>query len=513
MPGRNRNNYQGERRKKGKNPRRSFFLPIVQALASLMFFGVIILLDIFPIKYLLMLAIILFMLWSLTLNLQIAHRATRGLGRILSLLLTVVLLAGGYYVVKTNDMIGMIAGGSHKTQMIAVAVLEEDSAQNLTDAAGYTFGLRPEEGGGMEEALLAVEKELGADIATTVFDSVEEQAVALCEGNAGAIIYNEAYLSQVERVLREYGKSIRVIYRGTVRVEMDFGGSDSNITKEPFCVYISGIDVFVDPQTGEAVNSSGETGQGRSDVNILAVVNPTTQQILLVTTPRDYYVSIPGVSGGEPDKLTHAGLYGIDASMATLEELYETEINYYARMNFNALIDIVDILGGIDVYSEYEFTTGWDSSGNDTFTVTEGYNHLNGVRALAFSRERQNLAEGDMQRGRNQQAVITAMLKKMVSPTMLVKANSVMETIGDNAETNLSKQQINGLIKYQLGSNPKWSIKSVSADGTPMDAYCYSLGDTLVNVIEPNDESVNEIIREINIVEEGGVLEGAEPLQ
>ena len=513
MPGRKRNDYQGVRRKKGKQARRSFFLAVLQALASLVFFSVIILLDIFPMKYLLMLAIVLILLWSLALNLQIAHRVTRGFGKLLSLMLTFALAVGSYYVVKTNDMIGMIAGGGHKTQMIAVAVLEDDDAQTLEDAAGYTFGLHLEEGGGMEEALLAVEKELGADIATIAMDSVEEQAEALCVENVGAIIYNEAYLSQVERVLREYVKSIRVIYRETVRVEMDFGGSDSNITKEPFSVYISGIDVFVDSRTGEAVNSSGETGQARSDVNILAVVNPTTQQILLVTTPRDYYVSIPGVSGGEPDKLTHAGLYGIDASMATLEELYETEINYYARMNFNALIDIVDILGGIDVYSELEFTTGWDSSGNDTFTVTEGYNHLNGAQALAFSRERQNLAEGDFQRGRNQQAVITAMLKKMVSPTMLVKANGVMETIGDNAETNFTKQQINGLIKYQLGSNPKWAIKSISAEGTPMDAYCYSLGDTLVNVIEPDEESVSEIIREINVVEEGGILEGAQPLQ
>lgn len=508
------NNYNGaKKRKKREKKRQSSFWIILQALVSLLFFGVIVLLDMFPVKYLLMLAVVLFLLWSITLNLQTAHRTTRGFGKILSLLLVVILAAGSYYVIKTNDMIGMITSGGHKTQMIAVAVLEEDEAQTLQDASEYLFGLRVEENGGMEEALLAVEEELGADIETTVYDSIEEQAAALCEGEVGAIIYNEAYLSQLEKVLDEYGESIRVIYRETIRVEMNFGGADSNITKEPFTIYISGTDVYVDPETGEEINSSGETGTPRSDVNILAVVNPTTQQILLVTTPRDYYVPIPGVSGGMPDKLTHAGLYGIDASMATLAELYETDINYYARMNFNALIDIVDILGGIDVYSDCEFTTSQEASGDDTFTVTEGYNHLNGERALAFSRERQNLAEGDIQRGRNQQAVITAMLKKMLSPTMLVKANSVMETIGDNAETNLTKQQINGLIKYQLGTNAKWSIKSVSATGVPEDAYCYSLGDTLVNVIEPDYDVINEIIREVNVVEEGGILEDAESLQ
>ena len=513
MSGKRKRNYKGVKKRKTERKKGQIhFWIFLQALASLIFFGVVILLDMFPMKYLLMIAVVLLLLWSITMNLQIAHRKTRGLGKILSLLLIVVLSAGSYYVIRTNDMIHMIANGGHKSQMIAVAVLKDDEAQTLQDASGYLFGLRVEENGGMEETLLAVEKEMGADIETTVYDSVEEQAEALCEGEVGAIVYNEAYLSQLEKVLNEYGESIRVIYREKIRVEMDFGGTDRNITKEPFTVYLSGIDVYVDSDTGEAVNSSGETGQGRSDVNILAVVNPTTQQILLITTPRDYYVNIPGVSGGTPDKLTHAGLYGIDASMATLSELYETDIKYYARMNFNALIDIVDILGGIDVYSNYEFTTSHEASGDDIFTVKEGYNHLNGSRALAFSRERQNLAEGDIQRGRNQQAVITAMIKKMLSPTILVKANNVIEAIGDNAETNLTKQQINGLIKYQLGTNAKWSIKSVSATAEPMDAYCYSLGNTLVNVINPDYDVINEIIQEVNVVEEGGLLEGAESL-
>lgn len=514
MAKRRENNYNGARKgKKGKQKQGGGIWLALQALVSILFFAVILLLDMFPMKYLLMLAVVLFLLWSVTLNLTTARASTRGFGKVVSLLLIGILAAGSYYVIKTNDMIDMITNGGHKTQMVAVAVLEEDGAQNLQDASGYLFGLHLEKNGGMEESLLTVEEDLGADIDTTAYDTIEEQTTALCEGEVGAIVYNEAYLSQIENVLGEYGKEIRVIYRNTVRVKMDFGGTDTNITKEPFTVYISGVDVYIDPQTGEATNSSGETGTPRSDVNILAVVNPTTQQILLVTTPRDYFVPIPGVSGGVPDKLTHAGLYGVDASMATLAELYETDIKYYARMNFNALIDIVDILGGIDVYSEYEFSTSKDSSDDDIFTVTQGYNHLNGERALAFSRERNNLVEGDIQRGRNQQAVITAMLKKMLSPTMLVKANSVMETIGDNAETNLTRQQINGLIKYQLGTNAKWSIKSVSATGTPVDAYCYSLGDTLVNVIEPDYEVINEIIREVNVVEEGGILEGAESLK
>ena len=156
----------------------------------------------------------------------------------------------------------------------------------------------------------------------------------------------------MDSAVQGYSDDVRIIYETSIRVELNFGNSgDSSLTKQPFTVYISGIDVY-----GEVTETS------RSDVNIIAVVNPTTHQVLLVTTPRDYYVEIPGVSKGQNDKLTHAGIYGIDASMATLSQLYETDINYYVRLNFTSLIDIVDILGGIDVYSEVAFTTG-DESG------------------------------------------------------------------------------------------------------------------------------------------------------
>lgn len=266
-------------------------------------------------------------------------------------------------------------------------------------------------------------------------------------------------------------------------------------------MYISGLDVYED---------TVDQGQ-RSDVNIIAVVNPQTHQILLVTTPRDYYVTIPGVSEGMYDKLTHAGSYGIDTSMATLGELYDTEINYYAQLNFTALIEIVDILGGLDVESEYAFTTSEDSG--YVMDVQEGKNHFNGVQALAFARERQNVEGGDLQRGKDQQAVITAMIKKMLSPTMLLKANSILETVGRNVETNVSQEQINALIRYQLSKNPQWSILSLSAEGETGEDACYSAGGEILSVVYQDEESIRRIIEQANIVEEGtGTLEGAQTL-
>ena len=331
-------------------------------------------------------------------------------------------------------------------------------------------------------------------------DSVQAQAQNLLDGEVDAIIYNEAYTELMDSAVNGYSNDIRIIYEMSIRVELDFGSSSgSSLTKEPFTVYISGNDEY------------GEMSEaGRSDVNIMAVVNPKTHQILLVTTPRDYYVEIPGHSEGQKDKLTHAGLYGIDASMATLSQLYETDINYFVRLNFTSLIDIVDILGGVDVYSELAFTTGEESGA--IVEVQEGYNHFDGEQALAFSRERHNLADGDNQRGKNQQAVITAMLKKVLSPTLLLKANSILNQISQDVQTNVSQSQINSLIRYQLNTNTKWNIKSVAAEGTGAQDYCYSSGSELLYVTVPDETSVNKIIDLVNVVEEGGTLPDTEKL-
>ena len=291
------------------------------------------------------------------------------------------------------------------------------------------------------------------------------------------------------------------IVRELSRVPSNFRSVDTiqHFLEEQDIPGISGIDT----RGSEIINT-------RSDVNIIAVVNPTTHQILLITTPRDYYIPIPGISDGMNDKLTHAGTYGIDVSMETLGALYETDINYYVRLNFSSLIEIVDILGGVDVYSEYAFTTGWESGYE--MEVQQGINHFDGKQALAFSRERHALEGGDNQRGKNQQAVITAMLKKVLSPTMLLKANSIINQVSQDVETNISQGQLNSLVKSQLKSGAKWTIQSVAASGTDGEDYCYSVPDMPLYVLYPDEEVVNSIVELANIVEEGGSLESGEAL-
>ena len=246
-------------------------------------------------------------------------------------------------------------------------------------------------------------------------------------------------------------------------------------------------------------------------MNIIAVVNPTTHQILLVTTPRDYYVEIPGISGGQLDKLTHAGIYGVDASMATLAKLYDTDIDFYARVNFTSLVQMVDALGGVDVVSEQEFNTSYDS-GLEMY-VAQGVNHFNGQQALAFSRERQNVDGGDFQRGRNQQAVITAMIKKAISPAILTGANGILSSISGNVDTNMSQEQIQELIKSQLNQPSAWNIKSMSATGTGDDQECYSSPGSILYVTQPDQNSINEIKQAIDAVEAGETLPDSEVAQ
>lgn len=258
-----------------------------------------------------------------------------------------------------------------------------------------------------------------------------------------------------------------------------------SVTDGPFSVYISGIDVYGDI-----------TKESRSDVNLIATINPDTHKILLTTTPRDYYVTIPGVSGEQRDKLTHAGTYGVKTSMATLENLYDTEIPFYIRVNFTSVEEIVDVMGGVDVKSELAFTTS--KAAGAVVDVKEGMNHFNGKQALAFVRERKALATGDNQRGKNQQALLEAMLRQAMSPSILFRANGMINSVAGNAETNLSEAQIKSLVRMQIDTMENWEIESVAAEGDDTGKqYCYSYSGGPLYVTVPYESSVSEIQEKI----------------
>ncbi len=486
------------------------FCLILQALISVIFMIVIVLLDMLPLSYLALAAMALIFLWCIAFMSQ-AVRKKRGIaGKIYSLILVFILALGAFNIAEANNMLAMITGGNVQVDKMVVAVLADDPAETIEDAADYNFGVQFQQGSeNVQTAVTNLQEELGTILEATEYDSVQEQAQALMNEEVDAIIYNEAYTELMEDAAEGFSDGIKIIYEMSIETELSLStGTDSSLTTEPFTVYISGIDTY-----GEVTETS------RSDVNIIAVVNPTTYQILLITTPRDSYVplygpttQIPAYAQGSMDKLTHAGVYGIETSMATLGELYETEINYYVRLNFTSLIDIVDLLGGIDVESEVAFTTGEESGA--IVEVQEGTNHFDGEEALAFCRERHALTDGDNQRGKNQEAVITAVLKKMISPTMLLQASALMNQVSDDVETNVTQSQINALIRSQLQTDADWTIQSVALSG--YDDYstdCYSAIGQSLYVMVPDETELQEIIELANIVEEGGTLPDGESLE
>lgn len=484
------------------------FCLVLQALVSVIFMIVIVLLDMLPLNYLALIAMILVFLWCIAFTSQAVRKKKGIAGKIYSLVLVCVLALGTFNIAEANNMLSMITGGNVRVDKMAVAVRADDPAETIEDAMDYNFGVQFQQGGdNIQTAVTKLQEELGTTLEVIECDSVQDQAQALINGQVDAIIYNEAYTELMEGSVDDFTHNTKIIYEMSIETELDLGiGTDSSLTNEPFTVYISGIDTY-----GEVTETS------RSDVNIIAVVNPKTHQILLITTPRDSYVplygpssQIPEYSQGSLDKLTHAGVYGIETSMETLGKLYDTDINYYVRLNFTSLIDIVDILGGIDVDSEFAFTTG-DESGA-VVEVHEGTNHFDGKQALAFSRERHALEDGDNQRGKNQQAVITAMLKKVISPTMLLRASTLMNQVSKDVEMNVTQSQLNALIRNQLRTNADWTIQSVALSGEGGQDYCYSAPDQLLYVMYPDETELQKIIDLANVVEEGGTLPDGESL-
>ena len=281
-----------------------------------------------------------------------------------------------------------------------------------------------------------------------------------------------------------FAEGTKVLKTTVSEQQLDLSGANEELP-ESFIMYISGIDTY-----------GGVTERSRSDVNIMAVINRNTHKILLVSTPRDYYVPL-SISGGAKDKLTHAGIYGVDVSMETLEMLYGVDISYFFRLNFSGFIDMIDALGGIDVYSEKEFTV------DPIATYHVGYNHLDGLEALAFARERYSFSEGDFQRGRNQMAVIQAVVEKCTSKAMLNNYTQVMESMEGCFQTSLTDADIKELVKEQLENPSGWEITSIDVTGTGSRQTTYSMPGRSVSVVIPDMDSVEAAKTEIQKVLNG----------
>ena len=404
-------------------------------------------------------------------------------GRVLCALICFFYIGGGYYCVNTYSAIDEMAGQQVKVDEISCIVLKDDPAQSIYDTKDYTFGiLAANDRENTNKALAEVQAAIGKEPATIEYQDNDTLIDALYAKDVKVIVINEANRSPIEEYYKTFSDDTRVLNTHKVETVIQEDEKLDDITKTPFNVYLSGIDVY-----GSIKATS------RSDVNVIVTVNPNTKQILLTSTPRDYYVPLT-VSNGIPDKLTHAGIHGVDCSIGTLENLYGIDIDYYVRVNFTSVRKIVDLLGGVKVYSDYDFTSDWGPS------FKKGYNQVNGKQALAFCRERHHFANGDYQRGRDHQHMIEAILNKAMSPDILPNYADLLKTASKNFQTNMSTKEITALAKMQLNDMSQWTIKYANAAGQGASKTTYSYQSRKLYVCVPDYNSVAKITKRINKV-------------
>lgn len=451
-------------------------IAIIEGLLSIIVLAVLFILNVLPTMYTALICGVLVLIWIFAFFSQFTKKSHIP-GKIFAVIMSIVLGFASYYLLITQNMLSQITGIAYNIDTMVVAVLADNSAQSLDDVKDYVFGIELQyDADNMNHAVEEVENRVGGEIATSEFPSMHDQIQALYDRQVGTIIYNKSFEGTIEEMFPGFTEQTRIIDNVSIRTIAEVtnnDGSDAQVTKEPFMLYISANDSY-----GELSVS------GRSDVNMLVAVNPKTKQILMVNTPRDYYVELPGVSGGMKDKLTHAGNYGIDCSIDTLEAIYDEGIDYYIRVNFSSLIRMVDALGGITVNSDYSFTA---IDGN---SFVQGENYLNGEQALSFARERKNVPGGDFQRGRDQQLVLTAMINKAISPSIITGYTGIIGTISDSFVTSMDQSDITDLIKMQLNDGAQWNIVTVSALGTGDMQYCYSAPNQQLSVVIPDEASV-----------------------
>ena len=260
----------------------------------------------------------------------------------------------------------------------------------------------------------------------------------------------------------------------------------ADVVSEPFLVYISGIDTSKIDYFPDAA---------RCDGNIIAAIDPINKKILLVNTPRDFYLPLWG-DYNAMDKLTHAGVFGVECSMDTLEYLYGVEFNYYVRFNVHSVVNIVDALGGISVYSDYNFTAQSIAGTYHHFYV--GENEIDGLGAIAFVRERNSFPTGDRQRGINQQECIKAIIEKACSPAIVSHFSDVLNVVENSIRTNITSEEINALIRMQISDMASWSFETISVDGYGSSEPCYAMSGEVLYTMIPYDDTVEEAKKRIH---------------
>ena len=469
--------------KKKSNPKKKKKINIFSRVTGVVFdillivlLGLIIYMDVLPTKYFaLVMGVLLFigLIINLILFIPKVKSNLKIPTNVFAIIFSVVFGLGINYLYNTVDFLGNITSSGYQVENYYVVVLDNETFFKLEDLKGYKMGIHITENDTYTKARKQIEEKIKTK--NIDYEDTIKLANDLLEEEVDAIFISESYKAHLDEELENFKSSTKVLDTISIKTKTKNIAKKVEVTEESFNIYISGIDTF-----GTISSVS------RSDVNMIVTVNPNTHEILLTSIPRDYYVQLDGTKGLR-DKLTHAGIYGVNKSIKTIENLFGIEINYYVKVNFTTVVDVVDIIGGIDVYSDASFTAWTDN----TVKVKKGNNHFNGKQALAFSRERYAYKEGDRHRVKNQQDVLTAIMNKILSSkTLISKYNSLLNTLEGSFQTNMDMNSITSLVKKQIDKMPSWTIISQSVNGTDKQEYTHSYPGQKLYVMEPDMETV-----------------------
>ncbi len=406
--------------------------------------------------------ILLTLIFVLLINFSTHGLVSKILCSLMVVVLSTVYGLGNYYLYSTNTTLETVTDQGNKAKnTVSVVVLNSSGLENVNSLEGSKLGVLKTIGNEATKKSLTDLKKNNVTYTKKTYDNMLGMLKALYDGEVDAIVLNEAYRSNVCDLedYANFNNDTKVIHK-TVYYTKENSSSlaVSDITSKPFNILISGNDSF-----GSLDENS------RSDVDMLVTINPVTSTILLTSIPRDSYVKEVcndyACNYGVYDKLTHTGIYGVDTTKDTIENLLDIDINYVYRVNFTSMIDIVDALGGVDVTVPEGMAVSKFYTNSNLEGVHEGENHLDGRRALAYSRERKAYLDGDLQRARNQQQVLQAMFKKATSPEIIKNYTSLLKALIGAFDTNMTTKEITSFIKYQIQAKPSWKFEQFVLKG------------------------------------------------
>lgn len=461
-----------------------FYFCILYAILNIAFIIQMTMVNVLPMKYLIPIMIVLIVIFVGLGYLQLGRRVNKlnsVLGKVLIVIMSILLGIGNFYLYKTSHAVNKITDNDTQKSVISVVTLADNKAAAIADLKNSNFAVvKTGSQENVAKAMDDIKKDVGQDVTKTEYKSVQDASDDLYAGKIDALVMDEGTRALYKDVHEKFDTETKIIKSYTYTTEKKQTGKAVDVTKEPFNVYLSGIDTY-----GEIDAVS------RSDVNMIATVNPTTHQILLTSIPRDFYIA-QTCQGNQQDKLTHTGIFGVECTLDSMENFAGVSLNYYARANFNSVENIVDAIGGIDIYNQSEFYSGVDLT-----YFAAGDINVDGSMALKFSRERHAYDDGDRQRGRNQMIVLEAIFKKATSPAIITGYAGIMDAVSGNFQTNMSQSDITSFIKMQINSMAGWEIKQISVSGVGETTYSPANGfDSYVMV--PDMNTVNNATTLIN---------------